>query len=129
MLPVTAALPLFSILGKLPSCGFFKAFYYKKLKAERLAKHRRVERSAHLLLLAGRTCFVGKELSADNTQPLRPGNAGVPGALQRTGAGQPGKMKTLGTGQSPGEDRRGEPCPETGRWDPGTVLWQHQQIP
>ena len=73
--------------------------------------------------------FVGKKLSADNTQPLRPGNAGVPGAQQRTGAGQPGKMKTLGTGQAPGEDTRGEPCPEAGRWDSGTALRQHQQIP
>lgn len=61
-------------------------------------------------------CYVGK-LNAENTQPLRPGNASVPEALERKSASQPATQparKDEDTWHRPGpggRHERREPCP------------------
>lgn len=60
-------------------------------------------------------CYVGK-LNAENTQPLRPGNASVPEALERKSASQPASQparrdETLGTGQALGKTREERALP------------------
>ena len=63
-------------------------------------------------------CYIGK-LNAENTQPLRPGNASVPEALERKSASQPARRDEA-TRHRPGpggRHERREPCPGTGGWD------------